>query len=230
MTRIKVCGITFFEDAKAAVELGVDALGFVFAESPRRITPKQAGNIIEKVLFSVCPAFSCTNAGFWDEKGRINFVGLFVNERIKSVEKTIKICRIDTLQFHGKESPEYCSYFRKKHNMKVIKTFRIKNAKSLEVLPNYDVDGYLLDTHVKKISGGTGMTFDWRIAKRAKISTGPVILAGGLNAENIKKAIEEAAPYGVDVSSGVEQKPGKKDLILLKNFIDAVKNYDRNRR
>lgn len=203
MVKVKICGITNLKDAKLAVELGADALGFVFAQSPRRIKPVDAVRIIS------------------DLPPLVNFVGVFVNASIKTVEKIIKICKIDTLQFHGDEPPEYCAHFRKARN--VLKAFRVKDRNSLEALSAYNVNGYLLDAFAQ-VCGGSGRTFDWQLAKEAKRITSPVILSGGLNPRNVKDAIEIAGPYAVDVSSGVESQPGKKDFELMKEFMKAVKD------
>jgi len=204
VVRVKVCGITNLEDALAAIQLGADAIGFVFAKSPRHVSIQEAERIIEKL-----PPF-------------VNFTGLFVNANRKVVEKTIKTCKIDTLQFHGEESNGYCSYFKRTH--KVVKAFRIKDKKILDLLLNYDVDGYLLDTYIEGAAGGTGKIFDWNLAKRAKTLVSPVILSGGLNPGNVAQAIKKVRPYAVDVSSGIEKRPGKKDLKLMKKFIKAVRN------
>jgi len=204
VVRVKVCGITNLEDALAAIQLGADAIGFVFAKSPRHVSIQEAERIIEKL-----PPF-------------VNFTGLFVNANRKVVEKTIKTCKIDTLQFHGEESNGYCSYFKRTH--KVVKAFRIKDKKILDLLLNYDVDGYLLDTYIEGAAGGTGKIFDWNLAKRAKTLVSPVILSGGLNPGNVVQAIKKVRPYAVDVSSGIEKRPGKKDLKLMKKFIKAVRN------
>lgn len=204
MVRVKVCGITNLEDALAAIQLGADAIGFVFAKSPRHVSIQEAERIIEKL-----PPF-------------VNFTGLFVNANRKVVEKTIKTCKIDTLQFHGEESNGYCSYFKRTH--KVVKAFRIKDKKILDLLLNYDVDGYLLDTYIEGAAGGTGKIFDWNLAKRAKTLVSPVILSGGLNPGNVAQAIKKVRPYAVDVSSGIEKRPGKKDLRLMKEFIKVVRN------
>jgi len=204
MVKIKICGITNLKDAKAAVDAGADTIGFVFTKSPRQIKPYDASKIIKQL-----PVF-------------VNFAGVFVNEKKENVEKIIRTCGIDTLQFHGDEMPSYCEYFRKAR--KVIKAFRIKDRDSLMVLSKYDVDGYMLDTFVDGVKGGTGKVFDWQLAKQAKKLAYPIILSGGLNPKNVKSAIKIVRPYAVDVSSGVELKPGKKDLKLIKEFIKAVKN------
>ncbi|MCX5712938.1 MAG: phosphoribosylanthranilate isomerase [Candidatus Omnitrophica bacterium] len=203
MVRVKICGVTNLKDALAAIDAGADALGFVFAKSPRRIKPSDAAGIIGKL-----PVF-------------VNCVGVFVNESVKSVEKIAKQCKLDTLQFHGEEGPEYCRHFKKTH--KVIKAFKIKDIKSLKIMPRYDVDGYLLDTYARGAVGGTGLVFDWAIAKRAKKMKSHLILSGGLDVKNVKNAVKIVRPYAVDVSSGVEARPGKKNLKVMREFIKAVK-------
>ncbi len=205
MVKVKICGITNREDALFAVSSGADAKGFVFAESPRRITPEKALSIIR-----VLPPFITT-------------VGLFVDESAATVEDIIKECRLDAVQFHGNETPDYCQRFcgRKK----VIKAFRIKNKETFSQLELYhNVDAYLLDAYSRDKKGGTGERFDWGLAQEAKRFARPVILAGGLTVGNVKEAIEIVKPYAVDVSSGVEASPGKKDPQLLKEFICNAKS------
>lgn len=208
MTRIKICGITNEEDAQEAVRLGVDALGFVFAESPRRISIEVASRLIQEL-----PPFVLT-------------VGLFVDEEEVEVYEAMRRCKLDVLQFHGNESPQYCGEFRQ--NRKVIKAFRIKNNEGLEKLRDYNVDGYLLDAFVTGTPGGTGQTFDWNLAREATRLVKPIILSGGLNPDNVGEAIKRVKPYAVDVSSGVEAKPGKKDSGLMKKFVEAVRLADKS--
>lgn len=203
MVKVKICGITNLKDAEAAIAAGADALGFVFAKSPRNIKPKDAAKIIDKL-----PPF-------------VNTVAVFADTPAATVEKTVRQCRIDTLQFHGNESPAYCRYFMKAH--KVIKAFRIKGKNSLKAIKKYKVDGYLLDAFIEGVKGGTGKTFDLKFAKYAKKSVSPVILSGGLNPENVAGALNSVMPYAVDVSSGVEKIPGKKDHKLIRKFMKAVK-------
>jgi len=204
MTRIKICGLTNLGDALSAVELGADALGFVFAESPRRISPQRAAGIID----SLPPFLTC--------------VGLFVDESPGAVRKIIEECRLDVLQFHGNESPDYCRQFR----IKIIKAFGIKNENSLQVIPHYQVDAYLLDTYGEGTPGGTGESFNWDLALRAREFGRPIILAGGLDVDNVAEAIGKVRPYGVDVSTGVEAEPGKKDHKKMKEFIKAVRSEE----
>ena len=199
-TKIKVCGITNIEDALLASSLGVDALGFVFAESKRRITPENAKKIIDTLPPSILK------------------VGVFVNEKEKTVKELAKICGLDALQFHGDESPEYTQKFKQI----VIKSFRVKDEDSLKVLSSYKVSAYLLDTYSQKAYGGTGEVFNWDLAVKTK-QFGPIILAGGLNPDNIEEAIRKVKPYAVDVSSGVESSPGKKDKHKLEEFVKRVR-------
>ena len=206
MTKIKICGITNKEDALWAINLKVDALGFVFAESPRRVGPE-----IVKEIVRLLPPF-------------ISSVGVFVNEDKDKVKEIAKSCRLTALQFHGEESPSYCEDFAQK----VIKAFRVKNESVLEEITRYQgkVDGCLLDTYSPLSQGGTGKTFDWPVAKEIKRFGLPIILSGGLKAENIREAITMVRPYAVDVSSGVEKRPGKKDLRKLGDFVRTVRETD----
>jgi phosphoribosylanthranilate isomerase len=204
MVKVKICGITSYEDARAAVEAGADALGFVFYEkSPRFINPVRAAGIISRL-----PPF-------------IQTVGLFVNEETEQVNWTADYCGIDVVQLHGDETPEDCLEVKRR----VIKAFRIQKIISiapLEKYQDYQVSGYLLDAWSPDAYGGTGRTFNWELAQAAK-QYGPVILAGGLNPENVAEAIRVVKPYGVDVSSGVEAAPGKKDAEMVREFIRAAK-------
>ncbi len=204
MVKVKICGITNLEDAKRGAELGAYAVGFVFAKSPRQITPELASNIIKQLPDSVLS------------------VGLFVNETQEKIEEILNICKLDFLQFHGDETPEVCHNFRKR--AKVIKAFRIKNEDSLKLLKSYNVDGYLLDAYVEGIAGGTGKTFNWDLAIKAKKEVRPVILSGGLSPDNIAEAIRRVSPFAVDVSSGVEITPGKKDFNLMRRFFENAKD------
>lgn len=206
MTKIKICGITNKEEAIWAVNLKVDALGFIFADSPRRVNPEIVQGIID-----LLPPF-------------ISSVGVFVDEDREKVEEITESCGLTTLQFHGEESPSYCEGFKQK----VVKSFRVKDKSVLKKAIQYQdkVDAYLLDTYSPFKYGGTGKTFDWRIAKEIKKFGLPIILSGGLNPENIREAMNEVEPYGIDVSSGVEERPGKKSLEKLINFVRIVRETD----
>jgi phosphoribosylanthranilate isomerase len=199
--KVKVCGTTRLKDALLAVECGADAIGFIFyKKSPRCVTAKTAKEICSKL-----PPF-------------VQRVGVFVNETAEKINRIADRCGLDAVQLHGDESPAFC----KKIRHRVIKAVRVKDPGSLKDLSRYPVDGFLLDTYKEDQWGGTGKVFDWELAARAK-KYGPVILAGGLNPRNVKAAIQKVQPYGVDVSSGVEQSPGKKDPKKVKAFLKAVR-------
>lgn len=197
MVKIKICGLTNLEDALVAANLGVDALGFVFyPESPRYVEPEEAGKIIRQL-----PPF-------------VSKVGVFVNEPADKINDIIDVTGIDIVQLHGQEPPEYCRKFK----TKVIKAFRISPDFDLEQMAGYSSDAYLLDAYVRGAYGGTGEGFDWEIANKAK-QYGRIILAGGLNPENVKSAIQQVDPYAVDISSGVEFRPGRKDKKKLRQLM-----------
>ena len=201
MTRVKVCGITNLEDAWTAIEAGTDALGFVFVpNTPRYIKPDDAKAIMRQI-----PPLVTT-------------IGLFVNAGSTQIRDVAKNCRLDAIQLHGNESPELCHSL----NLRIIKAFRIKESEPLNILSKFQVDAYLLDTYVKGKLGGTGKTFDWNLAYRAK-KYGQIILAGGLNPSNVSTAINQVKPYAVDVSSGVEAEPGRKDPKKVRDFIRTVR-------
>ncbi|HEO63995.1 MAG TPA: phosphoribosylanthranilate isomerase [Candidatus Omnitrophica bacterium] len=204
MVKVKICGITNLDDAIAAVEAGADFLGFIFYKnSPRYIDPQKAKDIIQKMPQSV------------------KKVAVFVNEKKEAVEDILKELKgIDYVQLHGDEPPQYCNNLK---GAKVIKAVRVKNRDSIASLEGYGVDLFLLDAHRKDLYGGTGETFDWDLAKEAKIYNVPIILSGGLNPANVEDAIKKAEPYAVDAASGVESSPGRKDKDLIKSFIEKVK-------
>lgn len=204
MVRVKICGITNLKDAMAAAEAGADALGFVFyPESPRYIEPGKARDIIAKL-----PVF-------------ISTVGVFVDENEDMIRRIIRESGVQVVQFHGTESPLLCTRFREK----VIKAIVIKDADSINSMMMYPLDTFLLDTHDKDKKGGTGRTFNWEYAKKAK-EHGRIILSGGLKPANVIEAIELVHPYGVDVSSGVEFTPGKKDHDKVAEFIREVRKIN----
>ncbi len=202
MTRIKICGITNITDALEAVELGADALGFNFyPKSPRFISEEAVREIIRKL-----PPFFVS-------------VGIFVNEPSEMIRKILESTGIQTIQLQGDEPPDFCSQF----SQPVIKAVRIKNHDSLKAVKDYQVSAFLLDSYSPGYYGGSGKAFDWSLAVKAK-KYGRIILAGGLSPDNITEAIREVKPYGVDVCSGVEREPGKKDYKKLKAFIQAAKS------
>jgi len=203
-TRVKICGITRPEDAEFAANLGVDALGLVFyQQSPRNVSVEQARIIIQAI-----PAFVTT-------------VGLFVNADSTSVRQILAEIPIDLLQFHGEESSDYCQSFDKPY----IKAIRVRANFDLsaEVQRYHSAKAVLLDSYVKGIKGGTGVTFDWGQIP-AQLSK-PIILAGGLTADNVAQAINLLKPYGIDVSGGVEYSKGLKDkekiIQLMKEVLYA---------
>ncbi len=202
VVKVKICGITNIEDAKVAIASKADALGFVFAPSPRRITDVAAGKIIGKLPPSLLS------------------VGVFVNEQLARVREIIKRCNLSAVQFHGEESPDYCAHFEK---VKVIKAFRVKNSDSLKSLSDYKVDAFLLDTYLQGEAGGTGTKFNWNLVSSLKDPPQRIILSGGLSPDNVTEAIKIVKPYAVDVSTGVESRPGKKDPKLVEEFIRKAK-------
>jgi phosphoribosylanthranilate isomerase len=204
--RVKICGITNLADANAAIEAGADALGFIFTESSPRHLPMEAASRIIRTL----PPF-------------VAKVGVFVNAPEETVREAVRVCGLDTLQFHGEESMEYCRQFSP---LKVYKSFRIKDAASLRDLARYDTDAWLLDSWNAGKKGGTGETFNWELACQAKEAGRPIILAGGLSPENVAEAVHEVWPYAVDVSSGVEASVGHKDHDLLRAFVAAVRGME----
>ena len=198
MVKVKICGITSLEDALTSIEAGADALGFVFYPlSPRHVFPELAADIIRKL-----PSF-------------VQTVGLFVDEELSVVNATADHCGLDIVQLHGEEAPEYCDDIRRR----VIKAFRVKDITTLDSLQQYHVSGYLLDTWSPLALGGTGKTFNWEIAAEASNRGHRVILAGGLTSDNVAEAVRQVAPYAVDVSSGVECSPGRKDTDKIRTFI-----------
>lgn len=204
--KVKICGITNQEDATAAVELGVDTLGFIFAKSPRQIGPERAAAIIKSL-----PPF-------------VKTAGVFVNENPSKIREVVAFCALDLIQFHGDESPDVCSRFMPRS----IKAFQLRDESSLENIKTYDgkVRAVLFDTYSQEKRGGTGKTFDWRLAAKGQTLGLPVILSGGLTPANIEKAISTVKPYAVDVNSGIEEKPGKKDYALMKNLFEAIQKSE----
>jgi len=202
MTRIKICGITSPEDALTAVEAGADALGFVFyKESPRHIFPEEAARII-----NLLPPF-------------VQAVGLFVNEAPEIVNQISRNCGLGLVQLHGDETPDYCKMIEQR----VMKAFRIRSLTCLDPIADYRLSGCLLDAYSPAAFGGTGKRFNWEIACEAMIRGHRIVLAGGLTPDNVAEAIRQVKPYAVDVSSGVEVAPGKKDVDKVREFIRNAK-------
>ena len=204
--RIKICGITRYEDAKAAAGLGVDALGFIFyKKSPRYIAPEEAALIIRQL-----PPF-------------VSRVGVFVDEDLEKVIAIARLTAIDTIQLHGTESPRFCSSLP----LPVVKAFSIEPDSDLSLLEQYHTAGLLLDTWHSGRRGGTGRTFDWSIARAACTKFGRVILAGGLNPSNLEEALTTVLPYGIDLNSGVEIRPGIKNPRKVRDAVQVVRAWER---
>ncbi len=200
MVKVKICGITNYDDALAAAEFGADALGFVFYKgSPRYITPEKAREIISRI-----PPFVAT-------------VGVFVDEKTERIEQLMEQVGLDAAQFHGHEPPEACLIPKR-----TIKAIRVKEITDLEPMRHYKVGAFLLDTYSPGALGGTGQIFNWSIALDAR-PMGRIILAGGLTPDNVAEAVLMVKPYGVDVSTGVELEKGIKDHEKMRLFIQRAK-------
>ena len=202
MTRVKFCGFTHQDDVAQAVALGADALGFVFyGPSSRYVSPEHA-----KTLTRSVPAF-------------VTRVGLFVNEEAETIQRIFEIAQLNLIQYHGEESPEFCDAV----GLPYIKAFRVRKGMDLRTeMDRYpNASGFLLDAYVKGQPGGTGERFDWELIPH---SHAPIILAGGLTPDNAKDAIDQVAPWALDVSGGIEIKPGRKDPDKMARFMDACRN------
>ena len=204
-TRVKICGITSLADARAAVAAGADALGFNFYEqSPRQLTIPRAAEISRQL------------------EPFILRVGVFVDAPEELVARALRECGLGMLQFHGAEPPDFCTRF----GTMSMKAFRLRDAESLKELPKYATDAWLLDAFSPAAPGGTGETFDWALAVEARKLGKPIFLAGGLTPENVAAAVRQVRPFGVDVASGVESSPGKKDPALMQAFVKAVRSAE----
>jgi phosphoribosylanthranilate isomerase len=200
--KVKICGITNSADAQAAVEAGADMVGFVFAEaSPRFVSVETAAAISQTLPTHVVR------------------VGVFVNALEEFVADTARECGLSLLQFHGDENSWFCTQF----GIMSMKAFRMRDEKSLDELLSFTTDAWLLDAHVEGERGGSGQTFNWHLAVAAQKFGKPLFLAGGLRPENVAQAIREVRPFAVDVSSGVESLPGKKDHAKIAAFVRAAK-------
>ena len=200
--KVKICGITNLVDAVVSVEAGADALGFIFyPKSPRYISFESAARIIREI------------------PGRILKVGVFVNAPREDVLAAQEECQLSVLQFHGEETPEFCADFTGQN----WKAFRVNGPETLKRLPAYRTTAWLLDAWSPAMPGGTGERFDWDLAVEAQKAGRPVILAGGLTPENVMSAVQRVRPMGVDVSSGVELAPGRKEQAKVKAFVAAAK-------
>ncbi len=208
MVKVKICGITNWAEAKAALDAGASALGFNFyPPSPRYIAPAEARKITRRM------------------PRRTSAVGVFVDEPVKRILEIARAADIDLIQLHGDEEPEIARALQPRYL--VIKAFRVRRGFRVERLGRYgDAAAFLLDGFRARLRGGTGRTFDWRIAREAK-RYGPILLAGGITPENVERAILEVNPFGIDVASGVEARPGKKDPARIRALMRAVERAER---
>jgi len=210
VVRVKICGITHLEDALAAEEAGADFLGFVFhPPSPRYVSPERAGEIIAALRRS---------EGGASRDRPIRTVGVFVDEELDRVWEALRTCNLDYAQLHGEEPPEYVAALGKR----AIKALRVRSTADVESLRDYEAAAYLLDAYHPTMPGGTGKTWNWELAMGAR-QYGRIILAGGLTPGNVAEAVRRVRPYGVDVSSGVESAPGRKDIAKVQRFLAAAK-------
>ncbi len=190
-----------------AAEMGVDALGFIFARSPRAIPPEKARRIIRCL-----PPF-------------VQTVGVFVNEEPARIREIMAFCGLDLVQLHGDESPEMCESLMPR----CVKAIRVRSSSSLQEVGSYagKVRALLLDTYSEGKKGGTGSTFDWDLAGEAKNTGIPIILAGGLHPDNIEEAILTVRPFAVDINSGIEQSPGEKSRFLMEELMKKIAHVNR---
>ncbi|MHC4186084.1 MAG: phosphoribosylanthranilate isomerase [Planctomycetota bacterium] len=201
IVKVKICGITNYDDAAAAIDLGADLLGFNFyPKSPRFIAPEKAGQIISRL-----PGF-------------VDVAGVFVNDSFDHVHETISTCQLSWVQLHGDETPEFCRSFFSL-NVKTMKALRVKDQSDIEKAEDYFTDAILLDAFDPEKYGGTGLTFDWNIVGHIGKR---IFLAGGINPDNAAKAIELGV-YGIDICSGIEAAPGKKDHKKMKKLFENIR-------
>ena len=200
---VKICGITSPVDAQAAADAGADAVGLMFYEGSPRCVSLEVAKAIVKVL-----------------PPSVARVGVFVNAEESLVRQAMRECTLNVLQFHGEESPEFCAGF----GAMTLKAIRVKDESSLAELERFGTDGFLLDAFSKDARGGTGEQFNWKLARKATECGKPIFLAGGLTAENVTEAVRVAEPFAVDVSSGVESEPRRKDAEKMRAFVAAAKS------
>jgi phosphoribosylanthranilate isomerase len=209
MFRVKICGVTNEKDLRLAARAGADAIGFQMSRGPRKLTPAKARVLVRRVPVTALP------------------VGVFVDEPLAKLKRLIKLCGFQAVQLHGAESADYCRALE----VPVIKVIRMKRADSYKPFRAYPVAAFLLDTYNKNIAGGTGRSFRTSWAREAvQALPAPVLLAGGLTSDNVPKAIRASRAFGVDVSSGVEVRPGLKDPRQVSRFIRRAKAVFRSRK
>jgi phosphoribosylanthranilate isomerase len=202
MVKVKVCGITSPEDARVAADAGADAIGLVFAESPRKISMERAREIAAALPQDVLK------------------VGVFVDEEPEEVLRISREVGLDYAQLHGDETPEAVAEIR--GGVRVMKALRVRNAQTLAAVERYEADLFLLDAWSAKARGGTGVRFDWELAK-SLIGRDNIVVSGGLSPENVREAIGYFEPYGVDASSSLEERLGKKNGERVRRFVVAAK-------
>ena len=208
MTRVKICGVSDPADARRVADLGAWALGMIFwPQSPRACRLDTAEAIGAEL------------------QRRLELVGVFVNATLDEIAETADRCNLSVVQLHGDEGPAYCREVARRTGAEVMKAVRVRDAAQLHDLQRFYTDFHLLDAYSPRTPGGTGETFDWELAKRHP-STPPVVLSGGLDPDNVGLAIETARPFAVDVASGTETAPGRKDPAKLAAFARAVEEAD----
>jgi phosphoribosylanthranilate isomerase len=207
-TRVKICGVTDPADARRVADLGAWALGMIFWPSSPRVCAIEDAEAIGSELHR-----------------RLELVGVFVNAPLDEVAATADLCRLTMLQLHGDEGPAYCREAARSTGAKVMKAARVRTAAQVHDLQRFSTDYHLLDAYSPRSPGGTGESFDWELA-RLHPRRPPVVLSGGLNAENVGEAIGAARPFAVDVASGTEAEPGRKDPAKLTAFVRAVAAAD----
>lgn len=202
IVKVKICGLTNYEDAAAALDMGADILGFNFYEkSPRFIKPENAVRIIDRL-----PAF-------------IDTAGVFVNASLDHIHRTINTCQLNWVQLHGDETAQFCDLLRSL-NVKTMKAIRVKDQNDIDKAEQYFTDAILLDAFDPEKYGGTGLTFDWNIIGHIRKR---IFLAGGINPDNVVEAVEHGV-YGIDICSGIEKSPGKKDHKKMKMIFDNIRH------
>ena len=203
MVKVKVCGITNPDDSRVAADAGADAIGLIFAESPRRVSVERAREIAAALPEGVLK------------------VGVFVDADPGEVLRIAREVGLDYAQLHGDEPPEALAEIRE-GGVGVMKALRVRNAESLADVERYEADLFLLDAWSAEARGGTGARFDWELAKSLR-GRDNIVVSGGLGPENVREAIEYFEPYGVDASSSLEERPGKKSGQLVRRFVGAAK-------
>jgi phosphoribosylanthranilate isomerase len=208
VTRVKICGVSDPADARRVADLGAWALGMIFWPGSPRLCRIEVAEAIGSELAR-----------------RLELVGVFVNATLDEVARTVDRCGLTMVQLHGDEGPAYCREVARRTGAKVMKAARVRDAAQVHDLQRFSTDYHLLDAYSPRTPGGTGETFDWELARRHP-RTPPVVLSGGLNPDNVGEAIDAARPFAVDVVSGTEAAPGRKDPAKIEAFVRAVEAAD----